>query len=102
MAQGASWGAWGISPPAGRQNGRKATTPATANISALAARSAPPTSQGPGSAARVPAYISSLAMKPRNGGSPAMESAASPAASAVTGMARASPPRMRASRVPVP
>src|SRR6056297_4162524 len=90
ICQGASRGLC----PAGtllRQNGRNATTPATANISAFDKSTAPATSKGSEATARAPAYFNSLPIKPRKGGNPAMENAASAAEKAVTGINRPNP-----------
>ncbi len=77
-----------------------ATMPATATMQALA--STRPVAAMPGMAVRAsaPSYFSSLPMKPRNGGKPPMDMAASAAAAAVSGMARRRPPSSRLSRVP--
>ena len=48
-----------------------------------------------------PAYLNSLAMKPKKGGRPALEKAASATAKPVSGMWRISPPSSAIWRVPV-
>ncbi len=53
------------------------------------------------SASSVASYTSSLPMNPKNGSSPAIENAASTAATMVSGIAEPSPDRRLASRMPV-
>ena len=99
IPQGASCA--GAGDRSGRpQNGRSATTSATPTIIALAATAAVATSTGSDATASAPLYFSSLPMKPRNGGKPAMENAAAAAAAAVTGSLRPSPARSGRNRLP--
>ena len=101
MAKRASCGDFGVGN-GWPKKGRKATMPATATIMALARTAAVATSAGSDATASAPSYFSSLAMKPRNGGKPAMDKAATAAAIAAMGIARARPRSRSASRVPVP
>jgi hypothetical protein len=82
------------------KNGRSVTTPATPTITAftITATAIGPTFQE----LRICASNrNSLEMKPRNGGSPAMERLASAAAAAVIGRKRARPPIARSLLSPV-
>ena len=62
-----------------------------ATMQALASTEALAANQGSDATASAPSYFSSLPRKPRKGGKPLIESAATRAASAVRGMARPSP-----------
>ena len=95
MFGGASWGDPGGATRA--KKGRKPTSPATTTLVTPAATAI---TRNTGET-MLASYTSSLPMKPTRGGTPAMESPARPAATAVTGIAARSPPSTEMSRVPV-